>query len=78
MQIELSVSAMDCDGVERKYEYRLTVDKMPVEQLEAHAKSMLAILDGQANTGYVNDDEDDEGDGDGWKKPPPSAPAPVA
>lgn len=63
MQIELSVSAMDIDGAGRKYKYRLSCGDIPLEQVEAHAKSMLAILDAQADT------SSDQGpdDGDGWK-----------
>lgn len=68
MQVELSVSALDCDGVERRYKYKLAVSDTPLEQVEAHAKSMLAILDAQANA-FEDGDDDDEGDA--WKKQPP-------
>lgn len=77
MRIELSVHAVGCDGVERSYEYSITFpDTTPLEQIEAHNKSMLRILDTQANVENPKDDDDDD-DGDSWKQTqPPEKKAP--
>lgn len=72
MQIELSVVTCGGDGSERTYNYSVSLpDSTPLEQIEAHSKNMLRILDHQANES-ASSDEDDEDDGDAWKqsKPP--------
>ena len=59
MRVELSVVAVGPDGIERSYDYSVTIpDKTPLDQVEAHAKSMLRILDEQANEGEDDDAED--------------------
>ena len=60
----LSVSTNDHGNmVKRVYAYEVNFeDAMSLEQFEAHAKSMLRILDEQANEG----EDDDAEDGGKW------------
>jgi len=69
MRIELSVVAESGDGSGRTYDYAITLpDNTPLEQIEAHSKNMLRILDAQVNESASGDDDDDDKDADKWKQ----------
>lgn len=59
MQIELAVVTCGGDGSERTYNYSVSLpDATPLEQIEAHSKNMLRILDEQANECGPDDGDD--------------------
>jgi len=66
MKLRLTVHANDAEDMsERTYVYQLELsDKTPLDQVEAHAKTMFDVLAEQANTDWSDDDDE----GDGWKK----------
>lgn len=65
MTHRLSVTTNDAETmVERTYDYEVTFpDRTPIEQVEAHLKNMMQVLDEQAHQG-----EDDDEDAENWKK----------
>ena len=65
MTHRMSITTNDAgEMIERTYDYEVTFpDKTPMEQVEAHLKNMLQVLDEQAHEG-----SDDDEDAEKWKK----------
>lgn len=63
MKIQISTTTNDAESMtERTYTYKVDLpDTVTMEAMEAHARSILRILDIQAHS--TEDDEDDES----WK-----------
>lgn len=67
MRIEMSVENDDAENGRRSvYSYSIELpDKTSMENVEAHAASVMRILDKQSR----ENEDDDNDSGDAWKKP---------
>jgi hypothetical protein len=67
MTFRLAVTVNDADVMrERTYDYEVEFPRdTPIEQIEAHLRNMIVMLDRQA---YANSDDDD--DDDAWQEGP--------